>query len=385
MEVSLSVLRGRTTGLVGESGSGKSTIGRTIVRLYNPTSGHMYLDGQDLAQTRGGQLRALRRQVQMIFQDPFASLDPRMSVGSLIAEPMAIHRTGNRKQIRARAEELLSTVGLNPEFIDRYPHEFSGGQRQRIAIARAIAIEPKFIIADEPVSALDVSICAQILNLMARLQQRMGLSYLFISHDLSVVRHIAQRTAVMYLGKIMEVGDGDDVYVEPLHPYTASLLSAVPIADPAIERKRKRIILTGDLPSPVNIPKGCRFHTRCPIAQAICREQEPPPGRQDGPRAPGGLPLLRPGGVPRAVRQCARAGYALARRHASSALAAARFARSSSPTSRLVAIRAPSRSSRSATSGGGQSARDRCWTVPIAGACHTEPRTRATPARPPDR
>jgi oligopeptide transport system ATP-binding protein len=199
-----------------------------------------------------------------------------MTVGALIAEPMVIHRMGSRKQVRERAEELLGTVGLNPRFVDRYPHEFSGGQRQRIAVARAISIEPQFVIADEPVSALDVSIRAQILNLMARLQQRMGLTYLFISHDLSVVRHVAQRTAVMYLGKLMEVGDGDAVYEEPLHPYSAALLSAVPIADPQVERQRKRIILQGDLPSPINIPPGCRFHTRCPIAKQICREVEPP-------------------------------------------------------------------------------------------------------------
>jgi oligopeptide transport system ATP-binding protein len=274
--VSLSVRRGKTFGLVGESGSGKSTIGRCLVRLYQPTSGHMYLEDTDLSEAQGGQLRALRRRVQMIFQDPFASLDPRFTVGALIAEPMHIHHMGTSAQIRKRTEELLSTVGLNPRFVDRYPHEFSGGQRQRIAIARAVSIEPQFIIADEPVSALDVSIRAQILNLMARLQQRMGLTYLFISHDLSVVRHVATRTAVMYLGKIMEVADGDDLYTNPLHPYTAALLSAVPIADPRVERQRKRIILRGDLPSPINIPSGCRFHTRCPIAQQICREQEPP-------------------------------------------------------------------------------------------------------------
>jgi oligopeptide transport system ATP-binding protein len=236
----------------------------------------MYLENTDLAAAQGGQLRALRRKVQMIFQDPYASLDPRFTVGALIAEPMVIHHMGSGAQIRNRVEELLTTVGLNPRFIDRYPHEFSGGQRQRIAIARAVSIEPQFIVADEPVSALDVSIRAQILNLMARLQKRMGLTYLFISHDLSVVRHVAQRTAVMYLGKLMEVADEDDLYTNPLHPYSAALLSAVPIADPRVERQRKRIILRGDLPSPINIPTGCRFHTRCPIAQQICREQEPP-------------------------------------------------------------------------------------------------------------
>jgi oligopeptide transport system ATP-binding protein len=274
--VSLSVPRGQTVGLVGESGSGKSTIGRTLVRLYKPTSGHMFLDDVDLATVSGSELRSVRRKVQMVFQDPFASLDPRLTVGALIAEPMVIHRVGSRREIRQRTEELLRTVGLNPSFIDRYPHEFSGGQRQRIAIARAVSIQPQFIIADEPVSALDVSIRAQILNLMQRLQSSMGLTYLFISHDLSVVRHVAQRSVVMYLGKFMEVADGDEVYLNPLHPYSVALLSAVPIADPQVEKRRARIVLGGDLPSPINIPKGCRFHTRCPIAQPICHEVEPP-------------------------------------------------------------------------------------------------------------
>jgi oligopeptide/dipeptide ABC transporter ATP-binding protein len=274
--VSLAIPRGQTVGLVGESGSGKSTIGRTLVRLYKPTSGHLYLGDEDLAALQGSELRVVRRRVQMVFQDPFASLDPRLTVGALIGEPMVIHNVGARNQIRNRTEELLHTVGLNPRFIDRYPHEFSGGQRQRIAIARAISIVPQFIIADEPVSALDVSIRAQILNLMQRLQSSMGLTYLFISHDLSVVRHVAQRTAVMYLGKLMEVADGSEVYVNPLHPYTAALLSAVPIADPKTEKRRSRIVLGGDLPSPINIPSGCRFHTRCPLVQPICREVEPP-------------------------------------------------------------------------------------------------------------
>ena len=274
--VSLTVPKGRTLGLVGESGSGKSTIGRCIVRLYAPTSGHMYLGNDDLASAAGGQLRTLRRRVQMIFQDPYASLNPRYSVGTLIAEPMVIHNTGSRAEIHERTEQLLDRVGLNRRFIDRYPHEFSGGQRQRIAIARAISIEPEFVIADEPVSALDVSIRAQIINLMLRLQQEFGLTYLFISHDLSVVRHVAERVAVMYLGKIMEVADRTELYDTPLHPYSVALLSAVPIPNPRIEKQRKRIILRGDLPSPVNVPKGCRFHTRCPLAQEICREVEPP-------------------------------------------------------------------------------------------------------------
>ena len=274
--VSFAIKRGETLGLVGESGSGKSTIGRCLVRLYQTTSGHMYFGGDDLAQAKGAELRTLRRRVQMIFQDPYASLDPRMSVGALIAEPMVIFKTGSRSEIRNRTEELLTTVGLNPQFVDRYPHEFSGGQRQRIAIARAISIQPEFVIADEPVSALDVSIRAQVINLMQRLQQQMGLTYLFITHDMSVVRHVATRIAVMYLGKLMELSDRADLFTNPLHPYTMALLSAVPIPDPRVERRRQRIILQGDLPSPINIPKGCRFHTRCPIAQSICREVEPP-------------------------------------------------------------------------------------------------------------
>jgi oligopeptide transport system ATP-binding protein len=274
--VSFAIRRGSTLGLVGESGSGKTTIGRCIVRLYKPTRGSMLLDGIDLSRLSGNELRQVRRKVQMIFQDPFASLNPRFSIGSLIAEPLRIHGIGTRKQARERAEELLELVGLNPAFYDRYPHEFSGGQRQRIVIARAISINPEFIIADEPVSALDVSIRAQILNLMQRLQRQLGLTYLFISHDLSVVRHVADQIAVMYLGKIMELADRDEIYRAPKHPYTQALLSAVPIPDPKVEKRRQRIILAGDLPSPVNIPKGCRFHTRCPLAQQICREVEPP-------------------------------------------------------------------------------------------------------------
>ena len=274
--VSFAIKRGETLGLVGESGSGKSTIGRCLVRLYHPTDGQMRLGETDLAAVRGTELRNARRKVQMIFQDPFASLNPRFSIGTLISEPMVIFKTGTKSEIRARTEDLLQTVGLNPQFVDRYPHEFSGGQRQRIAIARAISIHPEFIIADEPVSALDVSIRAQVINLMQRLQRQMGLTYLFITHDMSVVRHVANRIAVMYLGKLMEMSDRADLFVNPLHPYTMALLSAVPIPDPRVERQRKRIILKGDLPSPINIPSGCRFHTRCPIAQSICREVEPP-------------------------------------------------------------------------------------------------------------
>ena len=274
--VSFTIKRGETLGLVGESGSGKSTIGRCLVRLYEPTNGHMYLSGDDLASSKGAHLRSMRQRIQMVFQDPYASLDPRMTVGALIAEPMVIYKTGTRADIRARTEELLQKVGLNPAFVDRYPHEFSGGQRQRIAIARAISIEPEFIVADEPVSALDVSIRAQVINLMQRLQREMGLTYLFISHDMSVIRHVSNHVAVMYLGKLMEFSDRNALYTNPLHPYTMALLSAVPIPDPRVERQRKRIILKGDLPSPVNIPPGCRFHTRCPIAQRICSEVVPP-------------------------------------------------------------------------------------------------------------
>lgn len=274
--VSFQIERGQTMGLVGESGSGKTTIGRTLVRLYKPTSGSVHFDGTDLATLQGSPLRQVRRKMQMVFQDPYASLNPRFTIGSLIAEPMHIYRFGSRKEIHDRTAELLRVVGLRPEYIDRYPHEFSGGQRQRIAVARAISINPDFVIADEPVSALDVSVRAQVLNLLQRLQQELHLTYLFISHDLSVIRHIADRIAVMYLGKIVELADRDEIYERPQHPYTRALLSAVPIPDPVVERKRQRIILSGDLPSPINTPAGCRFSTRCPMAQEICREVEPP-------------------------------------------------------------------------------------------------------------
>jgi oligopeptide/dipeptide ABC transporter, ATP-binding protein, C-terminal domain len=280
--ISFSIERGTTLGLVGESGSGKTTIGRTLIRLYKPTEGEILFNGQDLAKLGGEELRQLRRQIQMVFQDPFASLNPRFTIGSQIAEPMTIYKTGTSKQIRERTEELLSIVGLRPEFIDRYPHEFSGGQRQRIVIARALSINPELVIADEPVSALDVSIRAQVLNLLQRLQKQFNLTYLFISHDLSVVRHVADRIAVMYLGKIVELADRDELYSKPQHPYTRALLSAVPIPDPKVERQRKRIILSGDLPSPIHIPHGCRFHTRCPMAQQICQEVEPPFEAKEG-------------------------------------------------------------------------------------------------------
>ena len=273
--ISFSIERGQTLGLVGESGSGKTTIGRTVVRLYKPTAGQILFDNKDLAELQGEQLRQLRQRVQMIFQDPFASLNPRFTIGSLIAEPMHIYHVGSKGEIRERTEELLRVVGLRSEYIDRYPHEFSGGQRQRIAVARALSINPEFVIADEPVSALDVSVRAQVLNLLQRLQQQYNLTYLFVSHDLSVVRHVADRIAVMYLGKIVELADRDELYAAPKHPYTKALLSAIPIPDPQIEKRRHRIILSGDLPSPIKIPSGCRFHTRCPMAQDICREVEP--------------------------------------------------------------------------------------------------------------
>jgi oligopeptide transport system ATP-binding protein len=275
--LNFTIKTGETLGLVGESGCGKSTTGRAILQLYRPTGGQVIFEGQDLCKLQGEKLRQMRRRMQMIFQDPYASLNPRMTVGDIISEPIEIHHLAkSKKERQAKVQELLRVVGLNPYFSNRYPHEFSGGQRQRIGVARALAVEPQFIVCDEPVSALDVSIQAQIINLLEELQSRLHLTYLFIAHDLSVVRHISDRIAVMYLGKIVELADRDSLYENPLHPYTKALLSAVPIPDPVVEAKRERLILTGDVPSAINPPSGCHFRTRCPIAQkGLCDVNEP--------------------------------------------------------------------------------------------------------------
>jgi oligopeptide transport system ATP-binding protein len=269
------IMRGETLGLVGESGCGKSTTGRAILQLHRPTAGEVYYEGKNLTQLKGEALRQMRRRMQMIFQDPYASLNPRMTVGDIIGEPLVVHGLAKGADRKERVQELLRIVGLNPYFVNRYPHEFSGGQRQRIGVARALAVEPDFIVCDEPISALDVSIQAQVINLLEELQGEYNLTYMFIAHDLAVVRHISDRIAVMYLGKIVELTDRKELYENPLHPYTQALLSAIPIPDPVVEETRQRIILEGDVPSPANPPVGCNFSTRCPVVMDVCREQEP--------------------------------------------------------------------------------------------------------------
>ena len=273
--VSFDIYPGETLGLVGETGCGKTTVGRTLLRLYEPTDGEITFDGTDLTTLGESDLRQIRKRMQMIFQDPYASLNPRMTVGSIVGAPLDVHTKMSKAEKHARIQELLEIVGLNPDFVNRYPHEFSGGQRQRIGIARALALEPDLIVCDEPISSLDVSIQAQVVNLLEELQKKLGLTYLFIAHDLSMVRHISDRMAVMYLGKIMELADRDEIYLNSLHPYTQALMSAVPVPDPDLAAERKRVILDGDIPNPKNPPVGCNFNTRCPIAKERCFIEEP--------------------------------------------------------------------------------------------------------------
>jgi len=274
-DVNFEVYRGETLGLVGESGCGKTTTGRTIIRIYNATAGEVIFKDKDMTKIKGRELRQTRRKVQMIFQDPYASLNPRMNVERIVSEPLEIYNTVPRKERKERVGELLNMVGLNPALMSRYPHEFSGGQRQRIGLARSLALNPELVICDEPISALDVSIQAQVVNLLEALQEELGLTYIFIAHDLSMVRHISKRVAVMYLGKIVELTDRKSLYENPLHPYTKALLSAIPVPDPVVEENRQRILIEGDLPSPANPPVGCNFNTRCPLAVEQCYQEEP--------------------------------------------------------------------------------------------------------------
>ena len=274
--VSFTIRRGETLGLVGESGSGKSTTGLAVLRMLTPTAGRIVFEGQDIAPHRGAELLAVRRRMQMVYQDPYGSLNPRMTIRSIVGEPLAVHgMDGDKKATREKIAALIASVGLLPDMADRYPHEFSGGQRQRIGIARALALEPRLLIADEPVSALDVSIQAQVINLFMDLQERLGLTYLFIAHDLAVVRHISTRIAVMYLGRLVEIADRDELYRNPLHPYTEALMAAVPVADPEVEARRPRAVISGEVPSALRPPPGCAFHTRCPRVMAGCKTEQP--------------------------------------------------------------------------------------------------------------